>query len=502
MTHAATTSVLLIANPEIRRAKVWSALKHVQVHAFRRQDFSISHQLPADAPVLLYQVDARLADTVSFLNRVSKRQHDLCVIVIGRDISEDGVATLLRHGAHDYLTWPCPVSRLTQSMTSGLENRRTRQEVRNLSDELARLNHALTNERDTVAQHYNNLSDLHHFTRALAGSSETESIVQALFATLPSVIAADLIGLVQTNPEQVWTWARSREPQQEHALRAQLLDRVVDTKSRTISPNRTIRLVGAPHLSLVSKSDHPPVNLREDVLETCDLPLALGSHRVGMLRVERTRPFTEQDQHLLTTVAALLALSLRNADVHRQLHAVALRDPLTDVLNRGALDGPLTREFKTGLRYGTSACLMLLDLDYFKTVNERLGHVAGDEVLKRVAMLTRDAVRDIDSVARYGGEEFAIVLPHTDLKQAEALAERIRIDIEGHAFDLEDGHVRITASLGLASLHDSTVTTVAGWISAADSALYEAKSRGRNRVVTHTTSKLSPARAVALCAVA
>jgi diguanylate cyclase (GGDEF)-like protein len=216
----------------------------------------------------------------------------------------------------------------------------------------------------------------------------------------------------------------------------------------------------------------------------------------------RTRPFTEQEQQLLATVGASLSLTLRNADTHHQIQDLALRDPLTGALNRRALDGPLTREFKAGLRYGAPACLLLLDLDYFKTVNDRLGHVAGDEVLTRVAGLMRETVRDVDSVARYGGEEFAVVLPHTDLDQARALAERIRSVIERHAFDLEDGHVRITASIGLASLHDPAIAAIGDWIAAADSALYEAKTRGRNLVVTHTPCTLAPTQAVALCVAA
>jgi diguanylate cyclase (GGDEF)-like protein len=220
-----------------------------------------------------------------------------------------------------------------------------------------------------------------------------------------------------------------------------------------------------------------------------------------MLHIERkqTGPFTEQEKQLLATVGASLALTLRNADTHQQIQDLALRDPLTGVLNRRALDGPLTRELKAGLRYGTPACLLLVDLDYFKTVNDLLGHVAGDDVLRGVAALMQDTVRNVDSVGRYGGEEFAVVLPHTDLDQAQALAERIRATIERHAFKLEDGHVRITASIGLAALHDSAIATVGDWISAADSALYEAKSRGRNLVVTHTPANLAPAQAAAVC---
>lgn len=180
------------------------------------------------------------------------------------------------------------------------------------------------------------------------------------------------------------------------------------------------------------------------------------------------------------------------AGAHGLVRESALRDPLTGVLNRSGLDGPLHRELNAGLRDGTPACLFLLDLDYFKSVNDRLGHVAGDGLLARVAALVQENVREADSVGRYGGEEFAVVLPRAELDQAQALAERIRAEIERHAFDLDEGSVRITASLGVASLRDPSIGTVGHWIAAADSALGLAKSQGRNRVGIHAACGLMP----------
>ena len=162
----------------------------------------------------------------------------------------------------------------------------------------------------------------------------------------------------------------------------------------------------------------------------------------------------------------------------------------------------LTRELKSGLRYSAPACLMILDLDYFKTVNDRLGHMAGDSVLKELATLMSETVRDVDVVGRYGGEEFAIVLPHTSIRQAHTLAERLRSQIENHAFVVEDGIVRLTTSIGIADVCNPAIASVDDWVNAADSALYEAKAQGRNRVVVHTSIPLAPAQAATLCVAA
>lgn len=235
-----------------------------------------------------------------------------------------------------------------------------------------------------------------------------------------------------------------------------------------------------------------------------DIPLAIGPHAIGVLHVQRgeSLPFTEDEQQLLATIGTSLSLTLRNADAHQDLHNMALRDPLTGVFNRRALDEPLTRELKAGLRYGAPACLMILDLDYFKTVNDRLGHTAGDLVLRELASLMTNTVREIDIVGRYGGEEFAIILPHTSVEQAQPLAERLRNRIETHAFDVEDGTVRLTASIGIAEVCNPAIASIEDWVNAADAALYDAKAQGRNRVVTHTPLPPVPVQAAALCVAA
>ena len=158
----------------------------------------------------------------------------------------------------------------------------------------------------------------------------------------------------------------------------------------------------------------------------------------------------------------------------------------------------MTRELSVGLRYGVPACLLLLDLDFFKTINERLGHLAGDQVLTAAAELIRATVRESDIVGRYRGNTYAVVLPHTDRQQARVLAERLRERIERHPFLIEDGQVRTTASIGLASVPDLTVASIAEWMMIGQAALNDAKAQGRNRVVFHAQKPPGVACAVAL----
>jgi diguanylate cyclase (GGDEF)-like protein len=247
---------------------------------------------------------------------------------------------------------------------------------------------------------------------------------------------------------------------------------------------------------------HDPAVRPQEAQTGCvsEVRLEVGGAEIGLLYVERSGglPFTDHETQALSTCAALLGLAFGHLQAQRALEDVALRDSLTGVLTRRALEEPLQRELKAGLRYGTPASLLLMDLDYFTTVNNRLGHAAGDAVLKAVALLVQDTVRAVDSVGRYGGEQFAVVLPHTDIDMAQTLAERIRAEVERRAFDVENGQARITVSLGIASLHDASITDVGRWIAAADAALCEAKAQGRNRVTAHHAYNPAPVQAAAL----
>lgn len=493
--------MLLIANAAVRRAGLWRALPEWPVKAYSHREFEIGRHLSPDVPVLIYQTDRRYAATLRFLDRVSAIQSDLCIILLGGELGAERVAALLRHGGFDYVTWPCSPARLRDSIADGLANRRTFLEVRNLSDELARTNRALAQERDALAEYNRQLSGLHQLTQALAGSLDVDTIVNILFGALPRLVPAEVMALVHRDPLKAWTWSHAGGRAREESVRTQLLGRLGQPEE----PGRRSAAAAArqrpPYLTLVPRVAAPADEPVATSAGSVEIPLMMGSHGIGVLHVERAadRPFSKHEHHLLATVGTSVALTLRNAETHHRLQDLALRDPLTGALNRRALDAPLTRELKAGLRYGTPACLILLDLDYFKTVNDLLGHRAGDHVLTDMARLVQGTVRDVDSVARYGGEEFAVILPHTQLDQAYILAERIRAGIERHAFDVGDGQVRLTASLGVASMQANGVATVADWIAAADQALYRAKGRGRNCVVTYRPDAPSPAQSAAVC---
>jgi len=192
---------------------------------------------------------------------------------------------------------------------------------------------------------------------------------------------------------------------------------------------------------------------------------------------------TGDDLRTLTQLAELAGRSLANATLYSRSVTLGMTDALTGVLNRRYLDRRLADEVKRAQRSGGSLAVIILDLDLFKMVNDRFGHIEGDRLLQAVARNIVASVRDIDVVTRFGGEEFAVILPGASEDDACAVAERIRMAIEVMAYEsASHGAIPITVSGGIAAL-DHGIHTPGQLIGVADRRLLAAKRAGRNRTV-------------------
>lgn len=177
---------------------------------------------------------------------------------------------------------------------------------------------------------------------------------------------------------------------------------------------------------------------------------------------------------------ARLLAGKRILDLQDQLVSASTHDALTGILNRGAIIDSLRRELARVQRQGTQLGLILVDIDHFKSVNDSLGHLAGDAVLRATARTIHLAVRDYDSVGRYGGEEFLVVLPGCDTENAKARAEQIRLTVSGTNVTPSLPRL-VTVSMGVCATCEAVDPD--RLLQAADEALYRAKRAGRNRVV-------------------
>jgi diguanylate cyclase (GGDEF)-like protein len=230
------------------------------------------------------------------------------------------------------------------------------------------------------------------------------------------------------------------------------------------------------------------VALGSDEKHTLTYRMVLGEQSLGEVTFSRKRKFSPKENQVLEYLLCGLVYPLRNALAYQAAVQASLRDPLTGMGNRAALDATMTREVELARRHETPLSVIAVDIDFFKRVNDTYGHATGDCVLRAVANALADTVRRSDAVFRYGGEEFTVLLSKTSLEGALLLAERIRKAVEGTEIFCNGAYIRVTVSLGVSSIggNSGSGANAAALLERADAALYQAKGAGRNCVHQRT----------------
>jgi two-component system cell cycle response regulator len=173
------------------------------------------------------------------------------------------------------------------------------------------------------------------------------------------------------------------------------------------------------------------------------------------------KPVDELEINARVNVHYTLANTIRQLEASRKtLESLATTDPLTGLKNRRAFSDQAEECMKLHRRYGTPYSVIMLDIDHFKSINDEHGHEVGDKVLKAIAEILPEMMREVDTVARIGGEEFAVLLPDTNRLGTAVIAERLRVAIENHEFVTGGARLNLTVSIGLASQDAETVDTV------------------------------------------
>jgi len=200
--------------------------------------------------------------------------------------------------------------------------------------------------------------------------------------------------------------------------------------------------------------------------------------KIGFLAIQR---MLEEDREKAMILGHQFALALRRVRLHQEIEQIATTDSLTDVHTRRYLMERLTEEIKRSRARNIKMSFIMLDVDYFKNLNDKYGHLTGDQVLREIGFLIKENIREIDIPGRYGGEEFCVVLPDTDREGAQYAAERIREAADKAIIKAYDANVKITVSVGT-STFPLDGTSAEELVDKADWALYRAKKQGRNVV--------------------
>jgi diguanylate cyclase (GGDEF)-like protein len=212
-------------------------------------------------------------------------------------------------------------------------------------------------------------------------------------------------------------------------------------------------------------------------------PLMAGSEMLGLIRMESGIPgvYRQEDARLLSNFADLGTVALEHVALYRQTIELAITDGLTGLYVQRYYKERLRDEVYRAQEHKLPLCLLMIDVDNFKTYNDRYGHLVGDRVLKVVSQVLKESVRTVDLVARYGGEEFSVLLLKTPLIGAQTVAERICQKVEEQEIIASQEATHITVSIGVAELAPA-YKEVEKFIDAADQALYRAKGDGKNCV--------------------
>jgi diguanylate cyclase (GGDEF)-like protein len=218
------------------------------------------------------------------------------------------------------------------------------------------------------------------------------------------------------------------------------------------------------------------------------LPLVVEGEILGCISLNSDQPnaFDAQDLQFFSVIGYQMAATLRHFQRFSSVKNMAIYDTLTGLHNRRYFEERLEVETQKCFGSNIPLTLVMVDIDFFKKVNDTFGHTEGDQVLCKVASLLKTSVRKKDTIARYGGEEFILILPEARLEESFVIAERIRRLVENTLFDVGKAQVNLTLSMGISNFPSHRVKSKEELTEMADQALYDAKRGGRNRVCIFT----------------
>jgi diguanylate cyclase (GGDEF)-like protein len=222
----------------------------------------------------------------------------------------------------------------------------------------------------------------------------------------------------------------------------------------------------------------------EDEKSLLFLPLVCFSKVYGVLKVysDKDSYFDLDDFRILEIITTTASISIENISLFKITEELAIKDALTNLYTHRAFQDKLDEEILVSARTKKPFLLSIIDIDHFKKINDNYGHQVGDEVLKCIAGIIKNSVREFDFVARYGGEEFAIIMPQTDKEEGIGILKNIRERIKNYSFTLNNKVINLSVSIGV-SLFPGEALSKSQLIRVADERLYRAKNEGRDRIV-------------------
>lgn len=410
------------------------------------------------------------------------RDLDSFIIVLSKSGDLDSSMTWIMAGALACLQKPVQFDKLKHAISAGLDNKAAfheiislNQDLKNANTELRRNQELLISEQTALKEKTEQIRFLYELGTDLSAANNNEDVVMLAMKALNRLVTADLaVAVTAFDPFKEVTFYSNKH------LSPDLLQMLVKELGSPLCKNLSSSEVGYNKVGPSFSDQRLDIRPKYNIV----LPLVVAGKRYGTVALFFSDdPNFSQDRMLLfENIAIQSAQALLNAHQHQLALYLASCDPLTGINNRRSFEENLQREFSRSMRHKSPLSLIMLDLDFFKSVNDRYGHQAGDEVLRLVAEVITSCVREIDIAGRYGGEEFAIILPDTTHEEAYLLAKRIKSSLD--KLEVHVGGVihKQTVSQGIADMSCSQIKQPADLLFLADKALYQAKKNGRNEI--------------------
>ena len=374
-----------------------------------------------------------------------------CFILYGDRVKPDSISEILRKGAYGFVPRGLLSERIYDTILGGLDNRKAFIEILRMIDEQRHVNETLEREKEALRTKNQELGFINRLSSEVAYDLNWDGILpRILNSGLLTVLEPELISILyQIGPNwNLSLYVSKSEINKEtlKGLKRNLVGRYFSLSEEKISL-RELALHLYPADIKVSAScpipfSHPWI-----------LPLSLAGKPLGMLGIvpKNTEAFKKGKEELMSTVSNILAMSLENAQEYHRLKEMTVTDGLTGIYNRTGFKDFVQREFQRAKRYNKTLSLVMIDVDGFKPINDSLGHQAGDYVLRELATCLQNSIRKSDIAARYGGDEFAILLPETEMAEAEVLVQRVLRNLKDHAFEWQAETIKVEISLGIST---------------------------------------------------
>ncbi|MBD3321551.1 MAG: diguanylate cyclase [Chitinivibrionales bacterium] len=415
-------------------------------------------------------------DGIDILKHARKKDDHTEIIIITAYASLDTATRAINLGASSYLTKPISVKEFKSHVEKSIAQRAFFLKSRMLMEQYSGLPCA-------AKEHIGHITGIYELSQKLMFSLDIKTIMKTILQEFPVKLHASIgiIGVCLDKESEIYVM--TGRGNSENGQLKNILHEYWETIFSTVDSGKFSK-DSTPLVFLHDgHNELQPENPGKPVV----VPMIVMGSMLGCMAVFRNKDdkFSSEEQQFLHVFSSLVAPLIDNAYTHRRAVSQAATDPLTGIANHRTFHEMLSREIARTNRNKGCFCLAMLDIDDFKKINDTYGHLTGDAVLKDLSRRIEETIREGDVVARYGGEEFALILPHSNMPGAQALAQRIITSINSAPYVSYDNRFSYTVSIGLARYDGTAPQEKESLIQTADNALYESKRNGKNRLTAY-----------------